>query len=286
MTVLATGFERLVLDAGPVRFSALACGNPADPLMLCLHGMPASSEIWREILPLLASSGRRVVAPDLAGFGATRYAAGWRPTLAANADALCGWVSSTPQRRAWWVGHDLGGAVAQLALIKRPDTIIRMTLSNCPHGVSFPVPAVARLRALARWGLYPLLARSGLMAGRRSTAAIRAAFADRSKLTAELAQRVFWDQKVSSPEGRTAFAAFLSNLDEQTFARETADLTCGPAPIQLVWGMRDRYQPWHPVGEGLARQLGTASIVALDHCGHFGPIEVPEDFAAALLDFQ
>ena len=45
-----------------------AAGDPAAPAVLLLHGFPASSHMFRDLIPLL--SGRfRVIAPDLPGFG-------------------------------------------------------------------------------------------------------------------------------------------------------------------------------------------------------------------------
>lgn len=48
--------------------------GPPDPdqaplTWLCLHGSPAWSYAYREMLPVLAAAGHRVVAPDLIGFG-------------------------------------------------------------------------------------------------------------------------------------------------------------------------------------------------------------------------
>jgi haloalkane dehalogenase len=43
--------------------------NAGDPVALALHGYPTSSYLWRNILPPLAESGHRAIAPDLPGFG-------------------------------------------------------------------------------------------------------------------------------------------------------------------------------------------------------------------------
>ena len=37
--------------------------------MLCLRGRPTRSFLCRKMIPLLVAAGRRVVAPDLIGFG-------------------------------------------------------------------------------------------------------------------------------------------------------------------------------------------------------------------------
>lgn len=45
-------------------------GNPANPTILLLHGFPASSFMYRNLIPILADK-YHVVAPDLPGFGFT-----------------------------------------------------------------------------------------------------------------------------------------------------------------------------------------------------------------------
>ncbi|WP_273443897.1 haloalkane dehalogenase [Neolewinella agarilytica] len=44
--------------------------NPgADQLIVCLHGEPSWSYLYRKMIPLLVAEGYRVIAPDLIGFG-------------------------------------------------------------------------------------------------------------------------------------------------------------------------------------------------------------------------
>jgi pimeloyl-ACP methyl ester carboxylesterase len=47
-----------------------SAGPPTAPVLLLLHGFPASSFQFRELIPLLASKFR-LLAPDLPGFGFT-----------------------------------------------------------------------------------------------------------------------------------------------------------------------------------------------------------------------
>ena len=51
-----------------------SAGPPTAPVLLLLHGFPASSFQFRELIPLLASKFR-VLAPDLPGFGFTKVPA-------------------------------------------------------------------------------------------------------------------------------------------------------------------------------------------------------------------
>jgi pimeloyl-ACP methyl ester carboxylesterase len=51
-----------------------AAGDPNSPALLLLHGFPASSFTFRELIPRLADN-YRVIAPDLPGFGFTEVPA-------------------------------------------------------------------------------------------------------------------------------------------------------------------------------------------------------------------
>lgn len=45
-------------------------GNPeSEDIFLCLHGEPSWSYLYRKMIPVFASAGVRVIAPDLLGFG-------------------------------------------------------------------------------------------------------------------------------------------------------------------------------------------------------------------------
>ncbi len=63
------------VDADGVRVFYRAAGDPSAPVVLLLHGFPASSFMFRELMPRLAAH-YRVIAPDLPGFGFTDVPAG------------------------------------------------------------------------------------------------------------------------------------------------------------------------------------------------------------------
>ena len=58
------------VEADGVRVFYRAAGDPNSPVVLLLHGFPASSFMFRELIPRLADD-YRVIAPDLPGFGFT-----------------------------------------------------------------------------------------------------------------------------------------------------------------------------------------------------------------------
>jgi len=62
------------VEADGVRLFYRAAGDPAAPVVLLLHGFPASSFMFRELIPRLAED-YRLIAPDLPGFGFTQVPA-------------------------------------------------------------------------------------------------------------------------------------------------------------------------------------------------------------------
>jgi pimeloyl-ACP methyl ester carboxylesterase len=63
------------VEADGVRVFYRAAGNASAPVILLLHGFPASSFMFRDLIPRLAND-YRVIAPDLPGFGFTEVPAG------------------------------------------------------------------------------------------------------------------------------------------------------------------------------------------------------------------
>ena len=85
--------------------------GPADgPAVVLLHGFPASSLLWRDLVPALAPP-MRVVAPDLFGGGAS--AEPDDPSVEGAVAAVRGLLARLGVGAFAAVGHGHGGAVAR-----------------------------------------------------------------------------------------------------------------------------------------------------------------------------
>ncbi|MBB6555581.1 haloalkane dehalogenase [Nonomuraea rubra] len=87
-----------------------------------LHGNPASSHIWREVLPGVAGPGRRLLAPDLIGMGRSGKP-GLAYRFADHARYLDAWFDALGLDEAVLVGHDWGGALAFDRAARHPGRV-------------------------------------------------------------------------------------------------------------------------------------------------------------------
>jgi pimeloyl-ACP methyl ester carboxylesterase len=83
--------------------------------------------------------------------------------------------------------------------------------------------------------------------------------------------------------GREAAARLLWNPHVR-YRKLMSRLDRVKRPTLVVWGAQDRLFPL-PYGEAFARGIPGAKLVTIDRCGHLPPVEQPERFAEAVLDF-
>jgi 2-hydroxymuconate-semialdehyde hydrolase len=264
--------------------SVLACGT-GEPVVL-LHGIPTSAELWRDVAPLLARAGYRVLAPDLPGYGQTRLDRAADHSLAGAARLVATWLSEQDLAPAWVVGHDAGGAVAQILAVEHPKAIDRLTLVNSIEASSFPAPRARFATLVARAGLYRPAAWARLVPNPYVRAQVRRGLAEPNLLDAETARRVLWDGKFTDTDGRAAFQRHLAALTSRGLGAITPGLASLAIPCQLVWGAADPFQRWEVAGKHLQARLPAVAVTLLDDCGHFPSLECPDRLAAALLDWR
>jgi pimeloyl-ACP methyl ester carboxylesterase len=105
------------------------------PPILLIHGLGASAHYWDEVMA--ATADRRVIAPDLLGFGRSPSPPG------ASYDVACHLAALEPLLVPGTVvvGHSTGGILAAALAALRPDAVRHLLLVGLP---AFPDAATAR----------------------------------------------------------------------------------------------------------------------------------------------
>jgi haloalkane dehalogenase len=102
----------------------------ADELILCLHGAPTWSYVYRKMIPPLARRAR-VVAPDLVGFGRSdKYARRGDYSLGMHYRTLSTFVDRLDLRGVTLVVQDWGGVVGLPYAARNPGRVRRLVIMN------------------------------------------------------------------------------------------------------------------------------------------------------------
>jgi pimeloyl-ACP methyl ester carboxylesterase len=127
------------IRANGVDVCAQTFGDAADPALLLIHGAGSTMLSWDDgLCGRLAAGGRSVIRYD--GRGAGRSAGGPFGFGDLVADAA-GLLDALAVERAHVLGMSLGGGVAQLIALDRPDRVASLILaSSTPGGPGHPQP--------------------------------------------------------------------------------------------------------------------------------------------------
>jgi haloalkane dehalogenase len=138
-------------EGGGLQMHYVDEGPPTAAPILCLHGQPTWSYLYRKMIPILVAAGHRVVAPDLVGFGRSD-----KPTqisdysYARHVAWLRAFVEALDLRGINIICQDWGGLLGLRVVAECPDRFARVIASNTglPDGKGIPVEAAPALRAL------------------------------------------------------------------------------------------------------------------------------------------
>ena len=121
-------------------------GGSGEPVLLLLHGLGATGDVWQEWRPLLARRWPgRWLAPDLPGHGGSPPLSGY--TFESLAAAVAGTVGTSA--RTVVLGHSLGGVVG-LALAGGGFPVPVQAVIGLGIKVAWAEDELNRARALAR----------------------------------------------------------------------------------------------------------------------------------------
>lgn len=241
------------------------------PAVVCVHGLGGSSNTWTPLMPALAR--HRVVRVDLPGSGRSQRAEG-PLTIERYVDVLLAVCARLNIERAHWLGHSMGTIVCQHIAATRPKLVASVAL----FGPLIAPPDGARTAMKAR----AEKARTGAVAMQEITEAL---------INAALSA----DTRERNPVAVAFVRESLMRQDGEAYARSCEALAAAPAaavetieaPVLLVTGDEDGVAPPQAV-RTMAEKLHRARnprVVVLQKCGHWTPIERPDECRRELREF-
>lgn len=258
------------------RMHVASAGDPDAPAVVLLHGWPQHWWMWRELIGPLATE-RRVICPDLRGFGWSEAPAGSyeKQVLADDVLAL---LDHLELDRVALVGHDWGGWVSYLLCLGEPQRFSRLLALNILPPF---VPATPR-SVLSTWRLWY----QWILGGPLGSRAARGLGAAAGRRVASWVGTDAW-----SEEERDAFlgqfteparAAATVRLYRDFQLHELPQLVRGryhnarlQVPCRIVFGAGDHTQD-AALLRGIERFGDDLSVEVVPDAGHFIVDERPE----------
>jgi pimeloyl-ACP methyl ester carboxylesterase len=247
-------------------------GSALYPVLFFLHGRFGHAEIWWPIIDRLFPRFR-CFSIDLPGFGHSFSARERGLSLLEHAQIVSRVIERfvKKEERAVVVGHDIGGAIAQICALEMKPLISGVVLINC-SGLDEPVSGIKAgwFGLTMRWRLRRLLMSSRML---RPSAPMRA---------------VLWDPWHSSKSRASlvrALRAFEVSwpgpFERQAWRDELREL-CIPA--LLLWGARD---PLNQMERALhlMRELPEAYFFENENIGHWPNLEDPDWVSEKIREF-
>ena len=272
-------FESRFLDLPAGRLHYVDEGPQEAPTLLCLHGNPTWSFLYRDVVRAL-SDDYRVVAPDLLGFGLSDKPADFSYLPRDHARVLDRVATELGLDDVVLLVHDWGGPIGLDWATRHPERVRGVVVTNTwmwPHD-SAHVRRFGRL--LGGWLGREAILRFNAFA----RVVVPLAFADRSRLSDEVHRH--YTAPLSTPDDRKASWVFPRELLGS--ATWLGDLwgrreSLRKKPLLVVWGTEDP-----AFGGELDRwrqAFPRARTVEFDDCGHYVAEERGRELAAAVEGF-
>jgi len=128
-------------EGGELRIHHVDEGDADAPAVLCIHGQPTWSYLYRHMIPLLTGAGLRVLAPDLVGYGRSDKPAQRESySYQRQVDWMTAWLVANDVKGATFFGQDWGGLIGLRLVAENPDRFDRVVIANTGLPVPGPLP--------------------------------------------------------------------------------------------------------------------------------------------------
>jgi 2-hydroxymuconate-semialdehyde hydrolase len=268
-------FNEILADGQPL-FYRVAEKNGLAPPVVLIHGVADSSESWESIAGILSDS-HPVYAIDMAGYGYSERPVDYDTSVSAQADYLLEFINKKQLERVILVGHDIGGAVAQIMAVRNPQRVQALILVNSVIDDNWPVFEMRLLQIPVMNYMALTLLEEPLWQHVMSKG-----FYDQHKVTKDLVHRYQrWYQGSTGRKRLIQNTVALKNKDLLTISDA---IRAHAVPTLILWGRHDRYLEAEPAIE-LCESMKNCRFEFIEDAGHFVTDEQPERVAEGIRHF-
>ncbi len=142
-------------DGSELRIHHVDEGPSDAPIVLCMHGQPVWSYLYRNVIPHLTAAGLRVIAPDLVGYGKSdKPAAREDYSYERQVEWMGLWLEHNDFSCITFFGQDWGGLIGLRLVVNHAERFDRVVISNTglPYNPDVPqalVEEIEEFRATA-----------------------------------------------------------------------------------------------------------------------------------------
>ena len=248
------------------------------PPVLLLHGLPAQSYSWTQIMPALAEQGLRSLAPDWIGFGLSGKpdARDFAYTPDAFIEALAALVKTLQLEELYLVVQGFLGSVGLQWALRNPDLVSRLVILNTPVSSAAKLPWKIQQLGLPFFG--DMVTQDPLLVDRTLEGGSGYTISDEDL---DIYRRPFL---TTSAAGRSLLATVRKIQLSQAMTEIESGFRQWAKPTLIVWGIAD---PWLPVTQAkeLASSMSNAELVQLEQVGHYPQEHWSEEINKSLVPF-
>lgn len=251
---------------------AVHTAGAGRPLVL-LHGFPLDHRMWAAQAVLAEHC--RLIVPDLRGFGGSTAAV--TTSMAQLADDVAALLAALHVAEpAVICGLSMGGYVAQHVAVRHPDRVAALVLVDTKLEADTPEARAARADLAAKVGRLGQGILADAMIPRLLAGSPEARGLPHRTAAEATLRQIILEQPVASIQA--ALAALGDRPDMAESMRHVV------VPTLLVGGAEDAITPPDCL-ERAEEIVPCARLLIVPQAGHMTPLETPDVFNAALLEF-
>lgn len=253
--------------------------NDANPLtVILLHGIPAHSYTWRNLMPLIASAGYRVIAPDWlgSGFSSKPNKREFKYTTTEFTKVLGEFIAALELEKIALVTQGFGASAGIQYALNHPHIVEKLIILNTPIAANTKLPWLMQQWTIPLVG--DMLTQDPLLVDRTLEKGSGFVIEDKDL------------DKLRKPYLETsAVGRALISITKQLNLKETGEtLSLGletfNKPSLILWGLADSWLDAQ-VARAIAASNEKIEFVGLEGAKHYPQEHWSKEIAPELLSF-